>query len=1290
MSRVLPPDLQAGAALGGEMGRRLLGFDWEAHPLGAPAGWPPALRAQVAAALASRFPTVLWLGDPLYLVYNDAYIPMLGDKHPAALGQPGAQVWWDIWDVVGPMLASVADTGVATWSDDLMLLLVNDGRRQERYFTFTYSPVLGPGGGTDGVFCAVTETTERVIGARRLQALNALAAALLDIQYPDAALEAAINVCAAHGADLPFAAVYLTDGPAEQARAHRATPAAAGLLPDSLAVLLAGAAASEDGVYLAGEVRSRLPGLEERLGDWCPEQALVIPVSEPAGGQPGAVLVLGLNCCRPLDGQYRGFCGLLADQVSAALAGARAYVDERRRSAALAELDAAKTTFLQNVSHEFRTPLTLMLGPLEDLIAAHAGDSEAEQLEMIRRNGRRLLRLVNSLLDFSRIEAGHARPQLAVTDTGALTARVASSFADVCRLAGIALATECAPAWALADAAMWETIVLNLISNAVKYTLAGSVTVQTGPAPGGGIEMTVADTGSGIAAEDLPHLFDRFYRAASSTGRSTEGSGIGLALVKSLVDMHGGTITVDSTPGAGTAVTVRLPAASVRRPEEAAGGTPAAMSSAADVYVGEAMQWAGDRTAGREAGGTRERDRALVLVADDNADMRAYLSQVLRARWDVVTAADGGQALELARRLRPDLLVADVMMPVLDGFGLVAAIRGDPGLALLPVVILTARAGVEAAGEGLASGADDYLVKPFSSADLVNRVAARLGAAGRDRARSSGLAGRRDQALTGLGTALAGARSAEQALRALLASPLCCLDATSATAGVLDETRKRLRLAFSGDIRTEVTDRYHLVGLDAPVPIAEVARSDQPMVVPDIAGLGPWYRQAADDAAPDVRAFVAHPLHDGDGMVTGALALNWNRPRPFTPGEVETTRRAAAMLARALARIAAAEREHQVAVALQERLLDLGATTTAAVVAAAYEPAGEALRVGGDWYTVTPLDDGRTGVSVGDVAGHGLAAAAVMSQLRSALGAVALSETEPAAVLSRLDRYARGIPDAMFATAAYAIVDSRGGTVDYSCAGHPYPLLVTPEGGTRFLRDGRRAPLGAKASAIQHANGHAPLPTGSMLVLYTDGLVERRGEPIDAGMARLAAAAAAAGCARLPAGAACAALLQAMAGPGGYDDDVAMIAVRPCGTTPDSHIDALPADFTEMAAARDRLRGWLRHAVPDPDEAGTILSCTGEALANAIEYGSDQDPDRAVTIEAFAGPDTVNVTVGDSGCWERDPSASRAAGRGRGLTLMHGLADRVQTTRTPRGTRVTMTCRISRPADRERETPAPP
>ncbi|MGB6456147.1 MAG: SpoIIE family protein phosphatase [Streptosporangiaceae bacterium] len=1281
----VPAELRIAASLGGEMGSRILSYDWPAHPLGDPAEWSAAVRTTVATALACRFPTVLWLGDQLRLIYNDGYIPMLGDKHPAALGSAGADVWWDIWDVIRPLLDGVVTTGKATWSDDLKLMLVNDGRRRERYFTFTYSPIIGAGGAIEGVFCAVAETTEQVLSERRLRTLSTLAAALMDAQSVETALDTAIDVCAHHPADVPFAAVYASDEADSRVRLRGATPGAAAAMPQLLAPLTDRGSVEADGLRLVPELPALLPSLATGLGQDCPEQALVITLSgtaDPvADGSSTAALVLGLSRYRPLDDQYRGFCRLVADQVSATMANATAYQGERRRAESLAQLDQAKTTFLANVSHEFRTPLTLMLGPLDDALASLSGDEAlADRLRIVQRNGQRLLRLVNALLDFSRIEAGQTQPQLAVVDLGALTAGIASSFAEVCRIAGIELVLDCGAALAEADAAMWETIVLNLVSNAFKYTLTGSITVTVAPGRDGGATITVSDTGTGIAAEHLPRLFDRFYRPADAGGRTAEGTGIGLALVRSLVEMHHGTIDVDSTPGQGTTVRVSLPAAHAGLSASSADGI--ARSARGNDYADEAMGWLG-------AGSNAERSfsersfssRQLVLVADDNADMRRHLATVLGSRWDVVEAGDGRQAVELARRHRPDLLITDVMMPVLDGFGLTAAIRADAGLASLPVIMLSARAGPEAVGGGLAAGADNYLVKPFTSADLISHVAARLEAAARDRSPPPAEeASQRERALGSLTAEMGAAKSVSQALDVLLRSPVCSLGASSVAIGLLDEMRTKLRITYAGDLTREVTDRYHLVSVNSPMLLAQTARTDQRMVVPDTAALDAGSLAEAADAARAVSASILEPLHNDDGAVLGAMRLGWSAPREINPDDTDLTRRVAAILARAVARVSVAEREHQIAMSLQERLLGLGVISPAAAVSAAYQPAGEVMRVGGDWYTATPLGPARIGISAGDVVGHGLLAATVMSQLRSALGAAALATSDPAAVIGLLDRYAQTLDDAAFATVAYAIIDTAAGTVSYACAGHPYPIVVGPEGTVTLLQDGRRPPLAVRSFGprLDAPTGSAALSPGSLLLLYTDGLIERRSEPLDDGFARLAAAAA--GCAKLATGQACRALISQMTPGQGYADDVAIIAVRPVGTTATSHVDAMPASFSELRPARHRMRDWLAHLGTRRATTNDVLLGTGEAISNAIEHGSDLDPRRTVSVEAFAAGDEISVTVTDSGRWLKDSAASQANQRGRGLKLIHGLARHSDTARTILGTQVTMTYPLSRTA----------
>ena len=426
-------------------------------------------------------------------------------------------------------------------------------------------------------------------------------------------------------------------------------------------------------------------------------------------------------------------CSETTSRVVSELANARALEAEKRRAEALAELDRAKTTFFSNVSHEFRTPLTLMLGPLEEALGA--GDPlRGDDLAIVHRNVLRLLKLVNALLEFSRIEAGRTRAAFEPTDLCQLTTDIASTFRSAITSAGLEYHIDCgiASAPVQVDRDAWEKIVLNLLSNALKFTFDGAITVLLRERADQ-IELSVQDTGVGIPEHEIPHLFDRFHRVEGTRARTHEGSGIGLALVGELVKLHGGTVVVTSMPGKGSTFRVSLPAR--RAP---AGQTPSdserhvSVDAAARPYVEEALRWL------PAAAGPPPRLTAdivptrsslpspTILVADDNADMRQYVARLLSDRWTVEEVSDGAAALARARAFPPALIISDVMMPGLDGFALVRALRADARTREVPIILLSARAGEDASVEGLEAGADDYIVKPFSARELRARVEAQL------------------------------------------------------------------------------------------------------------------------------------------------------------------------------------------------------------------------------------------------------------------------------------------------------------------------------------------------------------------------------------------------------------------------------------------------------------------------------------------------------------------------------------------------------------------------------------
>ena len=730
---------------GGVMGGRIRAHDWSATPLGPPHAWPQSLRTALRILLSSRFAMWMAWGEDLTFFCNDAYLPTLGVKGDWALGASARKVWAEIWKDIGPRIDHVLATGEATWDQDLLLFLERSGFPEETYHTFSYSPLGDDDGRITGMLCVVTEETERVIGERRLATLADLASTLSKAPLESdmvAAVEAALG---ANPKDLPFTATYLFENEGRIARRFSQTHAPWGAaVPETLPVRAAAPWSPQR--WWDGEAHAILELAADFApppGGWdeAPRRAFVSAIAHQGQARPAGFLVLGLNPYRALDRAYENFIELIAGQIAAGLANARAYEAERRRAEALAEIDAAKTQFFSNVSHEFRTPLTLMLGPLEEILEGEARpEGVTRNVETAHRNGVRLLRLVNSLLDFSRIEAGRAVARFEPTDLSAYVGELVSGFRSATDRAGLALTVAAQdgvePVWV--DRDMLEKIVLNLVSNAFKFTFDGGIAVTLSRTAEGGVELSVADTGTGIPPEELPRLFERFHRVEGAEGRSFEGSGIGLALVSELVKLHDGAISVQSTPGEGSrfAVTFRpgtghLP--TDRLAEAAPDG--GATSAKAKAFVDEALRWLPAEPDERTAAPAEARRGQRILLADDNSDMRAYVARLLEQEgYEVEVAADGAQALAALQLGRPDLVLSDVMMPHLDGYGLLAAIRRDPGLADLPVLLLSARAGEEASVEGLAAGADDYLTKPFSSRELLARIGANLALAGARRA----------------------------------------------------------------------------------------------------------------------------------------------------------------------------------------------------------------------------------------------------------------------------------------------------------------------------------------------------------------------------------------------------------------------------------------------------------------------------------------------------------------------------------------------------------------------------
>ncbi|MBW4428882.1 MAG: response regulator [Nostoc desertorum CM1-VF14] len=753
---------------GGEMGARMREQDWSKTSLGPTQQWPQSLKTAVRIMLTCRQPMFVWWGEELINLYNDAYKTIIGGKHPEALGQPASYVWREIWDQVRPRAESAMLKNEGTYDEALLLIMERFGYPEETYYTFSYSPVPNDQGDTGGIICANTDDTQRIIGERQLALLRELAARTADARTFDQACTLSANCLESNPYDLPFAMIYLVEPDQQQvflagtcriAQNHVAVPQTVAL--DSDCVWPFAEVIRTHQAKLISDLGTSFSSLPCGVWQRSPHQAIAVPIAPSGQTGKSGILIAGLNPFRLFDDNYRGFIDLVAAQIAASIANAQAYEEERKRAQALAEIDRAKTVFFSNVSHEFRTPLTLMLGPLEETIANCANllpANEREQLEMVQRNGLRLLKLVNSLLDFSRIEAGRVQASYEPTNLATFTAELASVFRSTVERAGMQLSVNCPslPVPVYVDREMWEKIVLNLLSNAFKFTMAGEITVSLQWA-NDHIEFAVKDTGIGIPAEEIPHLFERFHRVKGSQGRTFEGSGIGLSLVQELVQMHGGTVQVTSILGAGSCFTVSIPTGSAHLSPDriSAPRTLASTALGATPYLEEALRWLPEESGGsrgrREAGGEEivQEDYTYInsspaspaspassapsapsapriLLADDNSDMRDYVKRLLSQQYEVESVPDGLAALDSARARVPDLVLTDVMMPGLDGFGLLQELRADPQTRKVPIILLSARAGEEARVEGLEAGADDYLIKPFSARELLARVEAAL------------------------------------------------------------------------------------------------------------------------------------------------------------------------------------------------------------------------------------------------------------------------------------------------------------------------------------------------------------------------------------------------------------------------------------------------------------------------------------------------------------------------------------------------------------------------------------
>ena len=1211
----------------GEVGRDLLEVDWERTPLGPPERWTQSLQTVVSIVLTSRFAMWMAWGPELTFFCNDAYRrDTLGTKYPWALGRRADEVWAEIWPDIGPRIEQVMRTGVATWDEALLLFLERGGFREETYHTFSYSPLRDDDSTIAGMLCVVSEESARVIGERRMATLRELGADPTSVRSESEAIEVASRHLANNLHSLPFTLTYIFDEDGEAARLRGTSGIAPGH-PAAPEVIRRDDPDAPwpfrdlvEGMPQLIELSGRFPDLPTGAWEEPPVHALLVDLPHHGQARPLGFLVAALNRYAPLEESYRAYVTLAAGQVATGIASARAYEAERRRAETLAELDRAKTTFFTNVSHELRTPLTLLLGPAEDAlrdVRTPLPEPQRERMEVIARNAARLLKLVNTLLDFSRLQSDQAAPQLEAVELGRYTTELVAMFDSAVARAGLGLAIDCPPlpVPVEVDREMWAKIVLNLVSNALKFTFEGGISVKL-DADGDTARLEVADSGIGIAIADQARLFERFHRVVDARSRSHEGSGIGLALVAELAEAHGGSVDVSSVPGQGSRFTVRVPLAHERGAPAAAADLP--VEQVAAGYVAEAMRWLDEHRL--PAATAPADDRPLVLVADDNADMREYLASLLAEEYRVETASDGAIALERARALVPDLVLTDVMMPELDGFGLLAALHADPRTADVPVVMVSARAGEDGTIEGLEAGADDYLVKPFAARELLARVRANLEL---ERVRRT-----RDQLQT--------SRALLDQAQRLARVGSWEVDLASGAIAGSDELLRQVGMS---------ADALRELGLDGALGQLVDPRDEQRL------------RELLDRASTTGEALDFElRFRNRPGRLYRALA-EFERDADGTPvrlrgsnQDITEQRAAEEALTAITAEREVAARERQIAHELQRSLLPAPSVDPAQLeVATSYQAGVEGTEVGGDWYDVIELGAGRTALVIGDVMGRGVGAAAVMAQLSAAVRAYARLDLPPADVLEHLDDLVRGLGEEQIVTCVYAVYNPHDSRLTFANAGHLPPLLAEPGGGVRRLTDGAGPPLGSGPVTMEESS--EALPVGARLVLYTDGLVERRDRPIDTGIDQLADALAAhaGGMATLPA-----ALVSALV-PESSDDDVALLVacVREAADEVTASLPVRPepgAVQEARAFVADRLGGW---DTPEGLARDAVL-LVSELVSNAILHGRPP-----IELRLRRTPEEVLVEVDDGATvLPRKLRPTPDDEHGRGLVIASLLADR--------------------------------
>lgn len=731
------------------------------------------------------------------LCSNKSYSSLV---HQGSFGKPAREIWVAVWDYLEPFIKqALAGQSVYRENDALRYRKWGPGLPLEVYHTWRYVPIMAQDGSVLGLFNQSMETTEAVLAERRLASMRDVSETMLVNRTVNEYFSSIVEIFENAKKDAPFVLAYSvkqkeaaplmmqveislesTVGVPEN---HPSAPKSLTLsLPtrgraafgpnadrmssptlSAISALSSGSGrvyqTAVDGFWpiqkalatrqsvIVDNCHELIQGYEVEEGDPLPVFAIVVPICSDASiDLPDAVLIIGLSPLRPFDHDYEQWVNVIRSQLNTGLVSVKSYEEDARRVEDLARMEKAKTAWFRGAAHDLRSPLTLVKGPLEDLLDTNLTPSQSNMAQTAKRNVDRLLRLINTLMDFSRLEAGRVQGRFVPTDLGAFVQDLAVVFRSAIERMKIRFHVEIQPTDKLVyvDPTLFETILSNLIGNALKYTESGSITVRLTYVDGYA-DIAVIDTGMGIPQDEIPNVAEWYHRATTAVHAGTQGSGLGLAIVRELLKLHGGELVVTSSTvaenptGHGSIFTAKVPMAPKETLLEFDHAEAHELGNYGRGIANEAVRWVKDQdweqssdgnggsTVGSGAGSKTSEPLLfgktdVLLIVDDNVEMRDYIRKIFKSYCTVIEAGNGLEALDIIKKTPPDLILSDMMMPRMSGLELVTEVRRTEESKFIPMIMLSAMTSDDARVDALIAGAEDYLQKPFKPKELLARV----------------------------------------------------------------------------------------------------------------------------------------------------------------------------------------------------------------------------------------------------------------------------------------------------------------------------------------------------------------------------------------------------------------------------------------------------------------------------------------------------------------------------------------------------------------------------------------